>query len=292
VGEEEGGGELKIGHNVEIGYYAQIQEKTLDHEATVEQVIEKEATGEMAKIHRVRGLLGAFLFGSDDFDKKVKVLSGGEKSRLAIARLLLKECNLLILDEPTNHLDMSAKEVLKKALNEFDGTLILVSHDREFLQGLTDRTFEFRDGRVREHIGTIDDFLAGYKIKSFREFEGKKEEAKAQKAAAPKPEPAKPVDVAPGGAPKMDHQQRKEKEKDLKRLKNALGSLEKKIEEAEKELGVIEQQLADPNTANSGKSNDIFFQHANVQRTLDQHMQQWEKTAQEMEQLSEELSRS
>ena len=134
VGEEPFDGELATGHNVEVGYYAQIQEKTLDQESTVEKIIENEATGENAKIHKIRGLLGAFLFGPNDYGKKVKVLSGGEKSRLALAKLLLKECNLLILDEPTNHLDMSAKEVLKKALQDYNGTLIVVSHDREFLQ--------------------------------------------------------------------------------------------------------------------------------------------------------------
>lgn len=290
MGEEQGGGELKLGHNVEVGYYAQIQEKTLDQEATVEQVIEKEATGEMAKIHRVRGLLGAFLFGENDFDKKVKVLSGGEKSRLAIARLLLKESNLLILDEPTNHLDMSAKEVLKKALQEYNGTLILVSHDREFLQGLTDRTFEFREGRVREHIGTIDDFLANYEIKSFREFEGKKAETKPIRETAQRPPQTTVVQPAPA-APKMDHRERKEKEKELKRLKNALSSLEKKIEETERQIAEVERQLADPNGGGEAKVSDVFFKHADFQRQLDEYMLRWEKTGQELDALTGELSR-
>ncbi len=284
VGEEEGTGELKIGHNVDIGYYAQIQEKSLDPEVTIEKAIENEAVGEMAKIHRVRGLLGAFLFGVDDFDKKVKVLSGGEKSRLALAKLLLRECNLLILDEPTNHLDMSAKEVLKNALIDYNGTLIVVSHDREFLQGLTDRTFEFSDGKVKEHIGGIDDFLAQYEFSSFRDFE-KKEEVPAKK-----PEPApKPVqETSPSKT--LSNKERREKEKEAKRLKNSLSSLERKVSEQEQALAEIEEKLASPELASAdGKPTDIFFQHADIQKKLEEYMHRWEKTGEELERLSAEL---
>ena len=159
MGQEDCDGDLKIGHNVEIGYYAQVQENTLDESKTVLATIEDIATDEWAKISKIRGLLGAFLFGPDDVDKKVKVLSGGEKSRLALAKLLLKPVNLLILDEPTNHLDIASKEVLKSALKSYNGTLILVSHDRDFLQGLTDRTYEFSDQKTKEHIGEIGEFL-------------------------------------------------------------------------------------------------------------------------------------
>lgn len=285
VGEEGNDGELKTGHNVEVGYYAQIQEKTLDQEANVEQVIEHEATGEMAKIHKVRGLLGAFLFGSEDYDKKVKVLSGGEKSRLALAKLLLKECNLLILDEPTNHLDISAKEVLKKALIDYNGTLIVVSHDREFLQGLTDRTFEFKDGRVKEHIGTIDDFLSGYQIRSFREFEGDKPKPEA---SAKKPEPKEQPASEPGG---LNNRERREKEKEIKRLKNTLRSLEKKIEDKEKEISEIERILADPDAIKDPKNTDVFYQHAELQRKLEEYMQRWEKTGGQIDELSLALTR-
>lgn len=285
VGDESAEGELKIGHNVEIGYYAQVQEKTLDPDLNIEQVIENSATGEMAKIHKVRGLLGAFLFGPEDYEKKVKVLSGGEKSRLALAKLLLRECNLLILDEPTNHLDMSAKEVLKNALIDYNGTLIVVSHDRDFLEGLTDRTFEFTDGKVKEHLGGIDDFLSQYKITSFREFESGPSKMKSESKPAPKESSA----PAPGKNG-LTYQQKKEKEKELKKLKNNLSSLERKVESTEKELKDIEAILADPEKAKSDSSQDIFFQHAEIQKKLDEYLHRWEKTGADMERLSEELN--
>jgi ATP-binding cassette, subfamily F, member 3 len=281
VGEEHGEGELKIGHNIHIGYYAQIQEKTLDPESTVEKVIENEATGELSKIHRVRALLGAFLFGPEDYNKKVKVLSGGEKSRLALAKLLLKECNLLILDEPTNHLDIAAKEVLKQALIDYNGTLIVVSHDREFLQGLTDRTFEFKEGRVKEHIGSIDDFLSNYQIQSFREFEGAKEEKKAVKEAVKKIEVKSEVGLS--------NQDRKEKEKERKRLKNTLSTLERNIEESEGEIAKLETKMADP--AFVKQNQELFFQHAEIQKKLDDYMMKWEKTGEELDQLNDLLDR-
>ncbi|GAB4377657.1 MAG: ABC-F family ATP-binding cassette domain-containing protein [Salibacteraceae bacterium] len=268
IGELEGEGELTIGHNVTIGYYAQIQEKSLDTELTVEQTIEREATGEMAKIHRIRGLLGAFLFGPDDFDKKVKVLSGGEKSRLAIARLLLKECNLLILDEPTNHLDMSAKEVLKNALLEYTGSLIVVSHDREFLQGLTNRTFEFGGGKLREHIGGIDEFLNRYKLANFREFEG---------GVSPNRNDSKPMDVKPEKRPGRTN------EKELRKLRNQLQVIERKIEKQEEELKALELEIAKPHNASSVTNHDIFHQHAEAQRKLDEYLEQWETLGKKIE---------
>lgn len=284
VGSESGTGELVVGHNVEIGYYAQIQEKTLDPEDRVEQVIENEATGDDAKISRVRALLGAFLFGPDDYDKKVKVLSGGEKSRLALAKLLLKQCNLLILDEPTNHLDISAKETLKQALLDYNGTLIVVSHDREFLQGLTDRTFEFNDGKVKEHIGTIDDFLANYQIRSFREFEGAKEDAPKKQKAVEKAADPKESDTSG-----LSNKQRREKDKEWKRLKNALSNLEKKIEQQEAELQKLEAVMSDP--AKAKESQDVFFVHAEKQKKLDEYMHRWEKTGEELAELSALLER-
>ena len=173
-------GLLKIGHNIEIGYYAQVQEKTLDENKTVLATIEDIATNEWANISKIRALLGAFLFNEDDVEKRVKVLSGGEKSRLALARLLLNPVNLLILDEPTNHLDISAKDMLKQALLRYDGTLIVVSHDRDFLDGLTDKTYEFRDGKVKEHLGTVQDFLKVYQAEHFRAFEQNKDDLKVE----------------------------------------------------------------------------------------------------------------
>ncbi len=283
VGDEFGEGELKTGHNVEVGYYAQIQEKTLDPESTVEKVIENEATGDNAKIHRVRALLGAFLFGSEDYNKKVKVLSGGEKSRLALAKLLLRECNLLILDEPTNHLDISAKEVLKTALKEYNGTLIVVSHDREFLQGLTDRTFEFKDGKVKEHIGTIDDFLSGYEIRSFREFEGA-----GDKTSSKAPEKvAKPEKRDENG---LSNKERRALEKELKQLKNQLRSLERKIDTQEKKIADVELILADPEAFKAAENKDVFHQHAEMQLKLEDYMHRWEKTGQAIDNLHVQLT--
>ncbi|GAB5539849.1 MAG: ABC-F family ATP-binding cassette domain-containing protein [Salibacteraceae bacterium] len=284
VGDEQGDGVLKTGHNVEVGYYAQIQEKTLDPESTVEKVIENEATGDNAKIHRVRSLLGAFLFGSEDYNKKVKVLSGGEKSRLALAKLLLRECNLLILDEPTNHLDISAKEVLKQALKEYNGSLIVVSHDREFLQGLTDRTYEFKDGAVKEHIGTIDDFLAGYEIRSFREFEGDGQKPKEKKAD----QQSQKSDTKKENG--LSNKERRNLEKDLKKLKNTLKSLERKIEDQEKEISELEQVLADPEEFNDPKNSEIFHQHAELQRKLEEYMLRWEKTGEEIDEINVQLT--
>jgi ATP-binding cassette subfamily F protein 3 len=286
VGEQDGDGELKVGHNVEIGYYAQIQEKTLDHDATVEEIISNEATGDDAKIHRVRALLGAFLFGPDDYDKKVRVLSGGEKSRLALAKLLLKQCNLLILDEPTNHLDLSAKEVLKEALIAYKGSLILVSHDREFLQGLTDRTFEFKEGRVKEHLGTINDFLSNYQVQNFREFEGGKPVKGAKTTQAPKVEVKDPVKADVQG---LSNQERKAKEKEWKRLKNQMSNLEQKIEEKESAIQEMEQRMTDP--AEARNNPNIFFEHADLQRQLDEEMKRWEKTGESFAELSKALER-
>lgn len=282
VGDESGEGELNTGHNVEVGYYAQIQEKTLNPDDTVEMVIENEATGDNAKIHRVRALLGAFLFGPEDYNKKVKVLSGGEKSRLALAKLLLRECNLLILDEPTNHLDMSAKEVLKKALIEYNGSLIVVSHDREFLQGLTDRTFEFKDGNVKEHIGTIDDFLSGYQIRSFREFEKAGEQVKQEKKEA-----AKKVEADSTG---LSNKEKRDKEKELKQLKANLRSIEKKIEQQESDIAALEQKMSDPSEMQKPENKSLFHDHADMQRKLDEYMLRWEKAGAEIDVLTEMLA--
>lgn len=282
VGDESGEGELNTGHNVEVGYYAQIQEKTLNPDDTVEMVIENEATGDNAKIHRVRALLGAFLFGPEDYNKKVKVLSGGEKSRLALAKLLLHECNLLILDEPTNHLDMSAKEVLKKALIEYNGSLIVVSHDREFLQGLTDRTFEFKDGNVKEHIGTIDDFLSGYQIRSFREFEKAGEQIKQEKKEA-----AKKVEADSTG---HSNKEKRDKEKELKQLKANLRSIEKKIEQQESDIATLEQKMSDPSEMQKPENKSLFHDHADMQRKLDEYMLRWEKAGAEIDVLTEMLA--
>ena len=169
VGELQHEGILKKGHNVRIGYYAQNQDELLDPDKTVFEVIDAIAVGEIRT--RIRSILGAFLFRGEDVDKKVKVLSGGEKSRLALAKLLLEPYNLLVLDEPTNHLDMRSKDILKNALLKYDGTLILVSHDRQFLDGLINVVYEFRDQKIRQHIGGIYDFLKRRKIQTLEELD-------------------------------------------------------------------------------------------------------------------------
>lgn len=264
-------GELKIGHNVEVGYYAQVQENTLDPNKTVLEVIEDAATEEWSNISRVRGLLGAFLFGADDVDKKVKVLSGGEKSRLALARLLLKPVNLLILDEPTNHLDISAKEMLKEALNNYNGTLILVSHDRDFLQGLTNKTFEFANKKVKEHIGPIEDFLRNHEVASFREFETGKPEKKA-------------TEEKTASENKISYEERKEREKKLRKIKNAIKKREEKISQLEQEIADLEIIMhQDDFYADEKKSKDTFFKHSELTQELEQNMVQWESLQEELE---------
>lgn len=267
-------GELKIGHNVHLGYYAQVQENTLDMEASVFDTLDKIATDEWRNVSRLRGLLGAFLFGAEDIDKKVKVLSGGEKSRLAMARLLLEPYNLLVLDEPTNHLDISSKEILKNALKEYNGTLVIVSHDREFLQGLTDKTYEFVDGIVKEHLGTIDEFLEKKKHENFRSFEVNPQ----------KPEPKKKEEKT--SSEKVNYQQKKELEKDIRRLKKDISNTEKKVETKEIELEDIESKMTDPDLMGDiEKSKEITFKHGQIQKELNQYLARWEKQLAELEEL-------
>ena len=205
------------------------------------------------------------------------MLSGGEKSRLALAKLLLKQCNLLILDEPTNHLDISAKKMLKDALIRYNGTLIVVSHDREFLQGLTDRTFEFKNGGIKEHSGTIDDFLSNYQVESFRQFEGgpKQEKVKVEKK------------VSETSNSKISNQVRKEKEKERRRLQKSVSNLEKKIETQESEIQTMENRLTDPEISKTDPN--IFFEHAELQKKLEEYMARWEKASEELSAVEKEL---
>ncbi len=277
-GETDAQGILKIGHNVEIGYYAQIQEKTLNENRTVIQTIEDVATHEWTNQARVRGLLGAFLFGEEEIDKKVKVLSGGEKSRLALARMLLRPVNLLILDEPTNHLDIASKEVLKEALLRYDGTLILVSHDRDFLQGLTNKTFEFTNKRIVEHYGDIQVFLDSHAVESFRDFETSKDKDKALKSQAFGK--SSPND----NAVKDDQNQKKEQDKELKKLKNELKLEEDTIERLEKEIAGILVQLQDPELfKDEAKSKLVVKKHDDLKQQLAKSMKHWEELGVQLE---------
>lgn len=267
-------GTLKIGHNVVIGYYAQIQEKTLDENKTVYQTIEDIATNEWSNQARIRGLLGSFLFDEDDIDKKVKVLSGGEKSRLALARLLLNPVNLLILDEPTNHLDIASKEVLKEALLKYDGTLIVVSHDRDFLQGLTDKTLEFSNKRVREHFGEINEFLETHKVESFRAFESERMKALQQQAANNKQ----------GNDKKGIADKPKDNSQEIKRLKSEIRKVEDKVETIERNLAEVVHQLQDPEFyKNEAQAKETVAKHDQLKQQLAEAMSQWEGLAAELE---------
>ncbi len=277
TGEEKCTGELTIGHNVEQGYYAQVQEKTLNKEATVLETLEAEATGDWTKTNKLRGLLGAFLFRESDIDKKVKVLSGGEKSRLALALLLLFENNLIILDEPTNHLDMRAKDVLKQALQDFDGTLIVVSHDRDFLSELTTKTFEFTPAGVKEHLGDISEFLDKYKLEHFRAFE--------QTPKVQKKETDKPAVEEPKVSNKVSYADKKAQEKEERQLRSDLKKCEQKIEKLELELAEMENKMSNPDfyDGENEDSKKLFFEHSNVQKSLNQKMQEWESITEKIE---------
>lgn len=259
-------GKLEPGYNVLLGYYAQHQSTTLNPDNTVLEEMEKAAyTSDV--FTQVRAILGAFLFSGDDVYKKVKVLSGGEKSRLALARMLLSPLNTLILDEPTNHLDLRSKEVLKNALLEFKGTLVVVSHDRDFLKGLTDKTFEFTPFGIKEHLGGIDEFLNRKKADNFRAIENKKEE----KSAAVKTEST------------ADNRIRNN-DRDLKKLQQAVKNSERKIEELEKEIATYEQTLQDPVTCKKAGEDPAFYAtYEELKRNLEREMKIWEEKVEEYE---------
>ena len=276
VGKENYEGKLTIGHNVEIGYYAQNQAEMLDGEKTVFQTIDEVAVGEIRK--NVRGLLGSFLFGGDTIEKKVKVLSGGEKSRLAMCKLLLHPYNLLVLDEPTNHLDMRSKDVLKNALIKYDGTLIIVSHDRDFLQGLTNKVFEFRNKSIKQHIGDVYDFLASKKIASLGELEVKaniakaaSEEKKAQKAIADES--------------KISFEQKRENDKEIRKISNQISKSEKEIERLESEIKQMDEVLMDPEKYKEAiKSSDIFQKYEALKSALEKEMENWAEWNEKLDQ--------
>ena len=260
-------GSLKVGHNVQIGYFAQNQAQLLDENLTVFQTIDNVAKGDIRL--RINDILGAFMFGGEASDKKVKVLSGGERSRLAMIRLLLEPVNLLILDEPTNHLDMPSKDVLKEAIKAFDGTAIIVSHDREFLDGLVTKVFEFGGGKVREHIGGIYDFLQSKKISELSQLE------KNQKSDLPSP-----VTLPP--SPKVDYAERKEQQKRQKRAEKAVEESEKKIARMEQRLKELDTLLCDPKNASDMT---LVTEYTDTKRQLDEEVERWEKLSEEMEEI-------
>lgn len=260
-------GKLQIGHNVKIGYFAQNQAQLLDESLTVYETIDYVAVGDIRT--RINDILGAFMFGGKNADKKVKVLSGGEKSRLAMIRLLLQPVNLLILDEPTNHLDMPSKDVLKEAIQAFDGTVIVVSHDRDFLNGIVNKVYEFGDHRVREHLGGIYDFLQKKRLDSLQQLEASSHPATA---SAAEPEPA----TSQG---KMDYQRQKERERRIRQAEKKVKTLETQIANLEQQLSDIEQQLSTATSENL----DIYYTHSKISRELEEVMAKWELACEELE---------
>ena len=274
-------GEAKVGHNVNIGYYAQNQNDVLVGSDTVYDTLDKIAVGEVRP--KLRDILAAFLFKGEDIDKKVSVLSGGERSRLAMARLMLNPYNLLALDEPTNHMDIRSKDVLKQALAKYDGTLIVVSHDRDFLSGLVDKVYEFTDGHIKEHLGGVDEFLRSKKVDSFRDFEI----AARKPVAAPASTTAfRPSQPAPQGVarqeeekPRQSQMSKEEYEKmraasrEAKRVKNRLNLLEKQIADLEQKMAQVEAQLSEPKPDTDIM--DLTRQYLEYKRDLDMKMDEW-----------------
>lgn len=269
-------GSLRLGHNVKIGYFAQNQAQLLDGEITVFDTIDRVAVGDIRL--KIRDILGAFMFGGEASDKKVKVLSGGEKTRLAMIRLLLEPVNLLILDEPTNHLDMKTKDILKQAIKDFDGTVIVVSHDREFLDGLVEKVYEFGGGKVRECLGGIYEFLEKKKLASLRELEARTPAEKRVPAAkSPQPRQQAPT---PAPTAKLSYAEQRERDKIVRKAT-------KKVEEAENEVARREQALADieAKIAAGEVAPEIFTAHEQAGKDLENAMSLWELAQTELDDL-------
>ena len=273
------GGTLKIGHNVQIGYFAQNQAQMLDDELTVFETIDRVAKGEIRL--RINDILGAFMFGGEASEKKVKFLSGGERSRLAMIRLLLEPVNLLILDEPTNHLDMQSKDVLKEAINAFDGTAIIVSHDREFLDGLAEKVYEFGGGKVREYLGGIYDWIRSHESNDVQTLaqprKGGEQPAEPRKADSPK---ADMKAEEPSQTEVMTYAQRKERQKMVSRIKKKINETEKRIETLETRLGELDTMLCDPKNA---ADMALVNEYTDIQQRLDKEMADWEKLSEQLE---------
>ena len=285
VGDLDYTGGLKMGHNVELGYFAQNQDEIMNGKLTVLETVDHAAVGDIRT--KIRDILGAFLFSGEDVDKKVSVLSGGERSRLAMARMLLQPFNLLILDEPTNHLDMRSKDILKKALLAFDGTLIVVSHDRAFLDGLVDKVFEFRDQKVKEHLGGIYDFLQRRKLASLREIERKENKGKPEKTpAATSPEPKKKVkDLQEPNkqSNKAQYEEKKKEEKKIRKISNRVKGLEHEIEEIEEELSKMDKLLMNPDNIDGMH---VYEAYEQLKLKLDEALASWEKQTLLLEKVS------
>ena len=267
VGELDFMGSLRLGHNVKVGYFAQNQAATLDDSKTVFQTVDDIATGDIRT--KLRNILGAFMFGGDDIDKRVAVLSGGERSRLAMIKLLLSPVNMLILDEPTNHLDISTKNVLKDAIRQFQSSAIIVSHDRDFLDGLVDKVYEFADKKIIEHIGGIGDFLRAKNFNSLHQIEIKNTDKK---------------DIAPQAVSdsKLQYEQNKERARQIKKQERQIELLESDIADLEKEIAQLEAEFTDGNS-----SDELSVKYHKTQHLLEQKMYEWEILSEELEKMKQ-----
>ena len=264
-------GELKIGHNVQIGYFAQNQAQLLDESLSVFDTIDRVARGEVRL--KINDILGAFMFGGEASEKKVKVLSGGERSRLAMIRLLLEPVNLLILDEPTNHLDMPSKDVLKEAIKAFDGTAIIVSHDREFLDGLVSKVYEFGGGKVREHLGGIYDYLRNCEKSGVEAFSLRTETTPVQPKATGTDDKTS----------KQSYAERKERQKLINKADKAVKESERKIEQMEKRLKELDEILSKPENASDMT---IVTEYTSTKKALDEEVEKWEEACMKLEELN------
>jgi ATP-binding cassette subfamily F protein 3 len=267
VGEIDYKGEVKIGHNVSIGYFAQNQDELMNPTHTVLETIDRVAVGDVRT--KIRDILGAFLFRGEDVDKKVSVLSGGERNRLAMVKLMLQPYNLLILDEPTNHLDMRSKDILKNALNKYKGTVIVVSHDREFLDGLVSKVYEFRDGKVKEHLGGIYEFLGKRKLENLKELETRKQIEKEVK------------DISGQSDRKQEWLDRKEQDKVIRKVTSQIEKVEQEISELENKIAEMDAILSNPE--GTAIDDDFFKKYESLKAKLNNTMHRWEQLHYEME---------
>ena len=272
MGEIPFSGTLKIGHNVQIGYFAQNQAQLLDENLSIYDTIDRVATGEIRL--KINDILGAFMFGGENSEKKVKVLSGGERSRLAMIKLLLEPVNLLILDEPTNHLDMPSKDVLKEAIKAFDGTAIIVSHDREFLDGLVSKVYEFGEGRVREHLGGIYDYLRAHHADSIQTA------LDSHAVSATKEEREKPEEAY--SSAKQSYAEHKEQQKRIRKAEKSVKDSESKIESMEKRLKELDQLLCDPQNASNM---ELVTEYTSTKQALDEENEKWMELSEALEKL-------
>ena len=274
-------GKLTLGHNVQIGYFAQNQAQLLDENLTVFDTIDRVAVGDIRL--KIRDILGAFMFGGEASDKKVKVLSGGERTRLAMIKLLLEPVNFLILDEPTNHLDMRSKDVLKEAIRDFDGTVIIVSHDRDFLDGLATKVYEFGGGLVKEHLGGIYDFLQKKQIESLNDLQ--KSPSLSASPAAEKAAAGGNAEAAQPSAAKLSYEEQKEFNKKLKKLERRVADCEAEIEQTEAAIAILEAKMATPEGASDMT---LYEQHQKLKAQLDRVMEEWDSASCELEEMKKE----